>query len=164
MLDPKKRDGYDAADQKFLKIIDDFGWHVMSVAPRVNSDDEQEWFSYSTGLYRAFGHPEILLMGLNSELAIGLINDIGSEVKLGRKFKQKTQCGEIFGGGVKCQFRAVLPDNYGDYVLFSEWFYENSDFPVWQCFWPDKAGKYPWQKDCSRRVAKLQRLLYLPQK
>jgi hypothetical protein len=52
MLDPTKRDGFDKGDAKFLEIIDKFGWHVMSVAPRADSQDKAEWFSYSTGLFR----------------------------------------------------------------------------------------------------------------
>jgi uncharacterized protein DUF4262 len=160
MLDPKNRVGYSATDQRFLEIIDEFGWHVMNVAPRADSDDEQEWFSYSTGLYRAFNHPEILLFGLDADTATPVINDIGNEVKDGRRFEQNEQYGGIFGGGVRCQFREVLASNYADYVGFAQWFYESVDFPVLQCFWPDKIGKYPWEEGCSPAVVQLQPLLY----
>ena len=74
MLDPKNRAGLSPASSKFLEIIDQFGWHVMSVAPRVDSQDKQEWFSYSTGLFREFGHPEIMLCGLDSTTAMAILN------------------------------------------------------------------------------------------
>jgi Domain of unknown function (DUF4262) len=61
MLDPKQRDGLPPGDAKFLEIIDKFGWHVMSVAPRLG--EQGEIFSYSTGLYMRFKQPEILLCG-----------------------------------------------------------------------------------------------------
>ena len=54
-LDPTNREGYDAKDAKFLEIIDKYGWHVMSVAPRVG--EAGDMFSYSTGLFLRTGQP-----------------------------------------------------------------------------------------------------------
>jgi hypothetical protein len=31
-------------------------------------------------------------------------------------------------------------------------------------FFPDKKGKFPWEKGCQAEVKKLQPLLYLPKK
>ena len=87
MLDPKKRDGLSRGASEFLRIIDEYGWHVMSVAPRVDSEEKREWFSYSTGLYMRFQHPEIIVCGLDSDQATYIINDIGEAVKAGRKFE-----------------------------------------------------------------------------
>ncbi len=69
MLDPKQREGLPPIDAKFLEIIDTFGWHVMSVAPRVNEAGES--FSYSTGLFMRFKHPEIIMFGLRSQKPLG---------------------------------------------------------------------------------------------
>ncbi len=75
MLDPTKRESFSRADAKFLEIIDKYGWHVMSVAPRSDSQDKQEWFSYSTGLFMRF-NPEVILCGLEADIAIRIINEI----------------------------------------------------------------------------------------
>jgi hypothetical protein len=160
MLDPKKREGYNTGDRRFLEIVDEFGWHVMNVAPRVDSKDKKEWFSYSTGLFRAFGHPEILLCGLDSSTAHRVINDIGKEVKAGRTFEIETSYDGIFADGVRCQFQSVNKGNYADYVGWAMWFYEGSEFPVWQCFWPDRSGLYPWEKECDPFVVEVQPQLY----
>ncbi len=162
MLDAKKRGGLSRGDAEFLRIIDEYGWHVMSVAPRVDSEDKQEWFSYSTGLYMRFQHPEIILCGLDDNQATYIINDIGDEVKAGRKFQLDEDCSDIFANNVKCRFRAVHPSQYGEYVCFSQWFYESDDFPVWQCFWPDRNGHYPWDETCHPDAVELQPLLYKP--
>jgi hypothetical protein len=162
MLDPKKRDGYNTGDRRFLEIVDEYGWHVMNVAPRVDSIEKQEWFSYSTGLFRAFGHAEILLCGLDSSTAHRVINDIGNAVKAGRKFELEADCSDVFARGLRCQFRPLHGSNYADYVGWSMWFYEGNNFPVWQCFWPDKAGLYPWQAGCSPDVIEVQPLLFKP--
>jgi len=39
-IDPKKLEGRQEFDQKLLKIIDEFGWHVMSVAPRTGQEGD----------------------------------------------------------------------------------------------------------------------------
>jgi len=162
MLDRKKRDGLSRGDAEFLRVIDEYGWHVMSVAPRVGSKEKQQWFSYSTGLFASFQHPEIILCGLDRDDAAGIINDIGGAVKSGRKFSLETDYTDILANNIKCRFRLVDPSQYGEYVCFSQWFYETDDFPVWQCFWPDKNGRYPWDEACDSSVVELQPLLYQP--
>jgi hypothetical protein len=162
MLDPKNREGLSKGDAKFLEIIDQYGWHVMSVAPRVDSDDEQEWFSYSTGLFAAFRQPEIILFGLDDDTAPRIINEIANAMKADRRFELGMDYRDIFADDVKCTFRAVHPSHYPEYLGWSKWFYEGLDFPVWQCFWPDKRGQYPWEESCSPGVVELQPLLFNP--
>src|SRR5215472_17680757 len=105
MLNPRERDGLSRGDAEFLRIIDECGWHVMSVAPRVGSKEKQEWFSYSTGLFMNFQHPEIILCGLDGDDAAAIINDIGGAVKAGRKFSLETDYTGILANNVKCRFQ-----------------------------------------------------------
>lgn len=162
MLDLTKRDGLKPGDVRFLEIIEKYGWHVMSVAPRADSDDKQEWFSYSTGLFRAFSRPEIIVCGLDANVGRGIVNEIGNAIKKGRALEADMDYDDIFANHVPCRFRPVHSGQYGEYVCWSQWFYEGDDFPVWQCFWPDKGGKYPWELGCNGEVSALQPLLYLP--
>lgn len=164
MLNPKNRDGFDAQDAKFLEIVDRFGWHVMHVAPRPESNERQEWFSYSTGLFRKFGVPEIILFGVGYRDSIALINEIGKLFEKGTEISLDVEVPGIFANDVKCVFRKMDVSWYAEYVGFSQWFYEDNNFPVWQCFWPDKAGKYPWEVDCNSEVAELQPRLYEPKR
>jgi hypothetical protein len=159
LLDPKKREGVSKGDARFLEIIDRFGWHVMSVAPLVG--EEGHCFSYSTGLFMRFQHPEIILCGLDPETSRLIINGIGGQVKAGKKFEKEKSYSGIFGKGMKCQFRPVLFSNYGEYVCWASWFYEYSEFPVLQCFWPDKKGHFPWDDKCHPDVVSSQPKLFL---
>jgi hypothetical protein len=86
MRDWKNNDGLAPIHVAALKIIEKRGWHVLSVFPLENSTN-QEWFSYSTGLLLTCNHPEIILCGLSSETAHGVINDIGDAVASGRKYE-----------------------------------------------------------------------------
>jgi Domain of unknown function (DUF4262) len=160
-LDPSKRDGLPPADAKFLQIIEEYGWHVMTVAPRVG-DDAALW-AYSTGLYYSYGHPEIILFNLKADTLPQIINTIGQSVKTGKKFEPGPTYADVFDN-YQCSFRAVDSSQYEAYVGFSLWFYESSDFPILQCFWPDKSHRFPWEPPCEDWVREAQPLLYLPEK
>src|ERR1700682_4089538 len=105
MLNPAKREGVSPADAKFLEIIEKYGWHVMSVAPRLNSDCKEEWFSYSTGLFFRFGQPEIIVLGLDSDTGTRIVNEVGEQMKKGRKFATGIDYDDIFADKVPCQFK-----------------------------------------------------------
>jgi hypothetical protein len=161
-LDPKKREHLSRGDAKFREIIEKYGWHVMSVAPRTGSADKEEWFSYSTGLYLRFRQPEMIVLGLDSDTGARILNEIGEQMKRGRTFELGTDYHDIFANDVPCQFKPVHRTQYREYVCFSTWFYETTDFPVWQCLWPDRNGIYPWLQGCNQEVAQLQPLLSVP--
>jgi hypothetical protein len=160
-LDPKKLEGLAEGDQKFLRIIDEFGWHVMSVAPRVG--DEGDLWSYSTGLYYHYKHPEIIVFNQSIDLQHSMINSIGDRVKAGERFEPGKGYSEIIGN-FDVQFRPVHSTHYWDWVNFACWFYDNdpTSFPLLQCFWPDMAGRFPWQPGCEQWAIDNQALLDKP--
>jgi hypothetical protein len=102
--DLKNYDGLAPIHVAALKIIEKRGWHVLSVFPQENSTS-QEWFSYSTGLLLTDNHPEIILCGLSSETAHGVINDIGDAVASGRKYELDKDYSDFFADDAKCRFR-----------------------------------------------------------
>jgi hypothetical protein len=159
-LDPKNLEAFDSKDAKFLEIIDKHGWHVMSVAPRVG--EHGDVFAYSTGLFLHFKHPEIILCGLDPDTSTRIINEIGRQVQSGKIFEIGQTYSDIFANDVKCQFRPTQLAVYGEYVCWSQWFYEGNEFPVWQCFWPDKHGLFPWEEGCHPDVVKAQPQLFRP--
>jgi hypothetical protein len=147
-LDSKKLEGFDLRDAKFLEIIDKNGWHVMSVAPRVG--EHGAIFSYSTGLFLPFKHPEIILCGLEPDSSIRIINEIGRQVQPGKTFEVSQPYSDIFADDVnKCQFRPVQVALYGEYACWTQWFYEGNDFPLFQCFGLTRKGTFLGKKTAS---------------
>jgi hypothetical protein len=148
-LDPKKREGHSEFDQKFLKTIDEHGWHVMNVAPR--ADQEGDLWSYSTGLFYHYKHPEIIIFNQLSDLRHSMINSIGNRVKIGEKFKPGKGYADIIGN-FDVQFRPMHASHYWDWLNFACWFYDNdlNSFPVLQCFYPDMQSKFPWEPGCEQ--------------
>ena len=45
-------------DDKVLSDIEEYGWHVV----KVMEDNSGPGFCYSIGLFKTFGHPEIMIV------------------------------------------------------------------------------------------------------
>jgi hypothetical protein len=122
-LDPKKREGLDPRDAKFLELVDKYGWHVMNVAPRVS--EGRNAFSYSTGIFFHHGCLEIILWGLSSDVSTRIINEIGIQIRSGTVFQIEKPYSDIFADEVRCVFRPMQVARYSEYVCWSRWFHEN---------------------------------------
>jgi hypothetical protein len=147
------------ADRKFLADIEKYGWNVTNVF-RKGDETGPEW-AYSTGLFCSCEHPEIVIFGLELENMQKIINNIGSEVRRGARFDQGAEYHGIFAR-CACRFRPVEAIHYRDYLGWAIWFYEGGPFPVLQCFWPDREGRYPWDPGCDSSVSAAQPLLFKP--
>ena len=153
-----EKDGLDRADLKLLADVKEHGWHIVRVF-RSADETGPEW-AFSVGIFHTLLHPEIILFGLDLHTCARIINEIGAQVRAGKRFDRDGEFGDIFAEPVKCAFRPVAPKYFGDYVGFAQWFYQADPFPLLQCFWPDKEGRYTWSRECDKSVRGAQPLLF----
>jgi len=113
-------------------------WLVFSVA-----GETQPLYSYTVGLFQTFGHPEVVLSGLNIELAQTLLNDIGHAVAQGGVRREPEELYDDILSGYPCLFKAVPVTVYEQYFGRALFFYEETTFPVLQCLWPDALKRFP---------------------
>jgi hypothetical protein len=106
VLNPKQAEGLSEGERKFLSIIDQYGWHVMHIAPRENSEDEQLWWSYSTGLFFHYQHPEVVIFNLDYDTSTSVVNLVGELIKGGGKIELEKEYLEFLVDR-KCIFRSV---------------------------------------------------------
>jgi hypothetical protein len=92
----------DDHDRKLLADVQVHGWHVIGV----EEDEEGPGFAYSIGLYRTFGHPEIIVVGLRVQVMHRMINVVGEEVRSGKKFGHLDESGDVLDG-YNVAFRTV---------------------------------------------------------
>jgi hypothetical protein len=131
--------GLSAHDKSVLQKREEWGWFVN----KIMEDDKGPGFAYSFGLYEEFKHPEIIIFGLDVATMHQLINDIGKHVRNGAQYEHG-QIADNLIEGYSCAFRLVNPLQYRENCTWAVWFYKHTDFPVLQLYWPDKAGRYPW--------------------
>lgn len=127
------------SNRKVLADIAEHGWHVVIVP----EDDEGAGFAYTVGLTHQFDHAEIIIFGLSHEVMHHVLNEIGTDIKNGKRFVADTQVGGILQG-YDCAFVAVNQTQHNEYLGGCVWLYKGR-FDALQCFWTDKAGRFPWE-------------------
>lgn len=151
--------GLSAPDRKVLADILSYGWHVTKVFAS-GAETGPEW-AFSIGLFHSYCHPEVVIFGLKLDICAALVNEIGKQVKAGKKYDVEGEYENILSDPHRCAFRFVQQKYYHDYLGCARWFYEKDPFPTLQCFWPDKAGKFPWDGGCEPFVRDVQPLLFI---
>lgn len=126
-------------DRQLLSDIQEYGWHVV----KVMADGTEPGFSYSIGIYKSLGLPEIVIVGLPSDLAHQLINLIGSDLKKGKSYQSGDYYDDIIEN-YKCYMLEVEKSRFKEYFGYGTWYYKGDNFPVLQCIYPSKDNIYPW--------------------
>jgi hypothetical protein len=124
-----------------LSDIKRVGWHTLGVSTR-QGEDGLNW-AFSIGLYHSFGHPEVILFGLPVQTCMEVVNLIGRHVKEGTHYESDHDYADILPDPFRCAFKNVQRSQYRDHVGYALWFYESEEFPLLQCFWPDKTVQVP---------------------
>jgi hypothetical protein len=85
------------------------------------------------------------------------------------RYADLLQARKEYGDGVKidgiipekpCMLREVHVPWREPLLRSASWYYHYEEYPVLQCFWPDRHGYFPWEDHCNKRSRKVQPLLY----
>ncbi|MFW0952844.1 DUF4262 domain-containing protein [Vibrio parahaemolyticus] len=134
----------DQYEEKALKDIEQYGCHILHVM----EEGEYPGFSYSIGIEKTSSQPEIIITGLNQEVAHWIVNEYNNRVKAGEIFKPD----EYYSGfleGFDITFKEVSPEYYAEYFGWANWLYKGNNFKVLQFIYPDTSGVWPWDSEAS---------------
>jgi hypothetical protein len=137
----------DEPEAKFFEIIKKYGWHVMQVSNVIGESGPT--FSYSTGIYRNFAKPELIVYGLSKNLEKSVINSYGDDVRNGHR---AFSAGAYFDGfleGFDVTFIEANEEARTKFACWSDWFYERQPFPMLQLVYPTTSGAWPWEDRAS---------------
>jgi hypothetical protein len=143
------------ADEIIFRNVRKHGCHIVGIG------DGNPPFDFSIGLYLNYGHPELIIFGLPSDNATGIINDVRNRAAAGEKFTDGDVSDDLLDEGFKACFWQVPVDAYRDYLGTACWFYAPSwiAFPCLQIVWSDQNGRFPWEEECLPHVKERQPLL-----
>jgi hypothetical protein len=145
----------DESDRMLLAHIEEFGCHVISVS---YPSDEHLQFTYSVGIQKSSGAPEVIVIGLKRELAAAIVNDYNKQVQAGARFSTNKLYEGFLEGFFVC-FSLVPKTQYHDHFGSNLWLYKNDSFDVLQLIWPSTSGVWPWEPEATPWLRKNQPIL-----
>jgi len=127
-------------EKRLIKTVEKNGWQVN----QIESDGYTPSFAYTIGLTKSYGHPELIILGLDVNLMGELLNIAGDLVKNGKVLKLDTLYDD-FLQDYNCKFINVHKDYFKDYLGYCTWFNKGNDFDTYQLVWPNKNGCFPFE-------------------
>lgn len=116
-------------------------------------------FSYTVGLHKSYGHPEMILFGLPPNTAHGVLTDIALKAKQGAPFDLSKPADNLLED-CNVFFVEVPKAAFAEYVLSAMRFNGAEDFSVFQVVWPSARDRlYPWDSDADPEFAASQPVL-----
>lgn len=130
--------------EKVCADVHAVGWHVLEV---FSEDDSAPLFAYTIGLEQTFGHPELVIFGLNDDLDVmhRVLNALGERVRKGERFEHGARKRGVLSGYV-CAFARFPKSAFEEHLGQASAFYGGKPFRAVQCIWPDPKKRFPWDR------------------
>ena len=132
------------AEKKIVKIIEEYGCHVTTV---FDPEGKSPTFCYSTGITKTYGSPEIIVVGLATDLGHSIVNNYAGRLKSGEMFEVGSFYPD-FLNGFDVTFGEVSLSSKEEYMLSSCWFNKNK-FQALQLIYPTTSGVWPWENEAT---------------
>lgn len=143
------------ADAKALADIEKYGLHVISV----REEDGYPPFAYSIGIEQSLGMPELIVIGLKSNVACSAINECYRQMKEHGEPTPGARVAGLLGGDFECIIGEASSEQIADYMHWASWLYKGRPFRAYQIIWPNTSGVFPWEQDASDWLIARQPLL-----
>lgn len=143
--------GEDKGEQKVIDDIATYGWHCVNIL----TEGELPAYSFTVGLFQSYGHPELIIFGLKSEIAHQILATAADAAKANTPL-DLTQPTEALLDNYLCCFVRVPLTEYHDHVGYCRWYYQGDGFPLYQVVWPSRSGVFPWHPEATSEFRAIQ--------
>ena len=140
-------------DEELAADVAQHQWVVLKVAAPGGVE-----YGYSVGLTRSFGHPELVVTGLDDETMQELVNEVGEAIEGGATFHDGDVSGD-FLEGYDVTFRTVPDALRRSHFAYADRFYADEPFTVLQVVYPDSKRRWPWDAGVAADFVKGQPVL-----
>jgi hypothetical protein len=142
-------------EEEIAEIVRKHGWFAASI------EDHQPPFLYTIGLMHTCPHPEFIIFGLDSDDAHALFSGLIRDIRAGKSYVEPGVYTVTLGNDEhRVGLRRVHPTQHPLYFGFAMGFMREigriGELEAMQAFWPDSAGKFPFEVGCNLEVYRLQ--------
>jgi hypothetical protein len=145
------RKGEDPVLRRVREVMQRYGWNVTAVGADPASGTPP--FAYTTGLWGAYRHPELLITALPARYAQLILNDAGALIAAGRRLAGGTTQPHLANAPLLVRDLDPAQRRFAQGVTRAVY---GAPVPARQLVWPDPAGRYPGDPACDPRMAALQ--------
>ncbi len=142
-------------DEEIAEVVREHGWYAASIS------DHEPPFLYTVGLMQTCNHPEFIMFGLEADNMHALFSQLVRDIRAGRSYAEPGVYTVNLGGDEhRVGFRRVDPTQHELYLGFAMGYCRHigrlGELEAMQVFWPDAAGKFPFEVGCDLEVYQLQ--------
>lgn len=133
--------------KKIISNVRTHDFHIVAV----REEEDSPQFFYTIGLHYHYQHPELMIMGVNANLAYDIFWRAHALIKSGGTIQPWTNLPiDLTHSPMKSV--PIDADNYTEFLGIGMWFYRSlgntrpDTFPAIQFVWPDVWNNiYPWE-------------------
>lgn len=134
------------SDKRLLAVIKKHGFHIITV---IDPEEIEPRFTYSIGLTKSFGIPEVIIFAVTAELGIAMAWKYKEMATDGTKFKPGNMYDGLIGGDFPVCIGSVRKPAREELMTYACWYYGSSDFRALQIVIPTTTGIWPWEPEAS---------------
>jgi hypothetical protein len=142
----------DARISDYLAHVEDLiaanGWAIQGVFSE--PDDHGPAFAYTVGLSGPqFGHPELIVVGLDPRSAQIILNNLGERVRSGRRLHAGQQIVDLLRGGYQVELVTVddASDDRAPLSVANLLYGNGRSVEALQVVLPDRNHQFPWDPE-----------------
>ncbi len=150
----QRTDDLQPALRQLLDDVDEYGVHIV----HITADDKGPAYSFTVGMFENFAQPELIVFGLEEEVAHELLNAAADEADAGHQYLDGSKLDGLLVD-YPVRFVTVPKTCYAEHLGLAVWAYEGDSFPCVQMVWPDKQGRWPWDAGVREGFAASQPVL-----
>src|SRR5690348_14001480 len=145
-------------EQNIVADLQRTGWSALSIS------DTSRPFVYTVGLMFSFARPELIIFSLGDN-AFKVLRLMVEEIRGGRSFAARGTHENVLGNA-SIATRPVHPTWHTSYLGYAMGYYRErgriGELEAIQIFWPDRNGKFPFERGCDEAVCSAQPRLDQP--
>lgn len=140
--------------EKISWMVETNGWCAEPVPPR--EDPPTPGYTYTVGFQATYGHPEVVIFGLQPVAARGLLQLLADQLDAGSEIPEGVFVG-LLDNDLRCALLTLV--DVDDAMFPSAVAFTGDAFMIDQFVWPDRSGLLPWEEGYDPRLRLAQPIL-----